>query len=118
MVIFASERELVDVLDRADAMIRACAEGSLDFGEFHQQLSDLQGYYALDGHESDTEESVILERHRARIAWIERILEEVRDVCADEDATKPAYIEAGRFGSDEALRRLQRFVGSGRAQNA
>jgi len=118
MVIFASEPEVIDVLDRADAIISACAEGSLDFRAFHQQLSDLHGRYALDGHEADAEERGILERHRGRIAWIERILDEVGSVCADEDATKPAYIEAGRFGPDEALRRLRRLVESDSRPNA
>jgi len=118
MVIFTSESELTDVLDKADAMIAACAEGSLDFRTFHQQLGHLHGYYALDGHESDDEERAMLERHRGRIAWIERVLEEVGAVCADEDATKEAYIKAGRFDSAEALRRLRRLVESRSNKNA
>jgi hypothetical protein len=118
MVIFTSEAELVEVLDKADAMIAACADGTLDFRAFHQQLGYLHGYYALDGHESDAEERTILERYAGRIAWIERVLEEVGEVCADEDATKDAYIKAGRFGTAEALRRLRDLVESRSRNNA
>jgi len=107
MTIFASESELLEVLDRADAMIAACASGTLDFRVFHQELGNLHGYHALDGHESDPEERNILDKHRDRITWIERVLDEVGGVCADEDSTKEAYIKAGRFGSTEALRRLK-----------
>jgi hypothetical protein len=118
MVIFASESELADILDKADAMIAACVEGALDFRAFHQQLGHLHGYYALDGHESDDEEREILAQYRARIEWIERVLDEVGAVCADEDATKEAYIKAGRFGPAEALRRLRHLVENRAIKNA
>jgi hypothetical protein len=110
MIIFASESELLEVLDRADAMIAACVDGTLEFRSFYAQLGHLHSYHALDGHESDEEEIAVLDRHRVRIEWIERVLEEVGEVCADEDATKEAYIKAGRFGSAEALRRLRTLV--------
>ncbi len=110
MTIFASESELRDLLNRMDAMIESCADGSLEFRAFHKELGHLHGYYALDGHESDEEESEMLDRYQPRIAWIERVLEEIGAVCADENATQEAYIKAGRFGSAEALRRLRRLV--------
>jgi hypothetical protein len=110
MTIFTSESELLELLDRADESINACADGSLEFHAFHQELGHLYSFYALDGHESDEEERKILNRHRDRIAWIERVLEEIQDVCADDDATKEAYIKAGRFGSSEALQRLRKLV--------
>ena len=112
MIIFASESELLTVLDEADATIEACVSGQLDPRTFLNELWHLYGYYALDGHESDEEERGILDRHSDRIAWISRVLEELNDVCADEDATKEAYIKAGRFGSAEALRRLRVLVES------
>eukprot|EP01012_Entosiphon_sulcatum_P000710 TRINITY_DN101230_c0_g1_i1.p1 TRINITY_DN101230_c0_g1~~TRINITY_DN101230_c0_g1_i1.p1 ORF type:complete len:131 (-),score=14.33 TRINITY_DN101230_c0_g1_i1:42-434(-) len=110
MVMFNSESELVKLLDRADALIASCVDGSLEFRAFYRELGDLHGYHALDGHESDHEEQVILDLHRDRIAWIERVLDEVGKVCADEDATKEAYIKCGRFGSAEALNRLRRLA--------
>jgi len=110
MTIFNSETELLELLARMDAMIDACADGSLEFCVFHKELGHLHGYYALDGHESDEEERMILNRHRERIAWVERVLEEVGAVCSDDDAAKEAYIKAGRFGSAEALRRLRTLV--------
>ena len=110
MVIFASESELVEVLDSADSMIAACVAGSVDIREFINQLGHLHGYHALDGHESDEEERALLKRHSARIEWIEHVLEEIGGICADVDAPKEAYIKAGRFGSAEALRRLRSLV--------
>lgn len=115
MIIFNSEAELIDVLEKADAMIAACVAGSLEFHAFYQQLGELYSYHALDGHESDEEERALLERHRGRIEWIDTVLTEIGGVCAEEDATKEAYIAAGRFGSAEALRRLRSLV-AGRAR--
>jgi hypothetical protein len=110
MVIFNSESELLELLARMDAMIAACAGGSLEFRAFHQELGRLHGYYALDGHESDEEERKILDRHHERIAWVECVLDELGAVCADDDAPKEAYIKTGRFGSAEAMRRLRALV--------
>ena len=110
MTIFLSEAELIEVLDRADAMINACAEGLLDFNVFYRDLGYLHGFHALDGHESDEEELRMLDKHHDRIAWIERVLDEISGVCADQDSTKESYINAGRFGTAEALRRLKVLV--------
>ncbi|OAM91593.1 hypothetical protein OH491_24495 [Termitidicoccus mucosus] len=112
MVIFASESELLEILDRADAMIAACVAGSLGIHEFIDQLGHLHGYHALDGHESDAEEIAMLARYCSRVEWIERVLEEVGGICADDDASKEAYVKAGRFDSSEALRRLRALVES------
>lgn len=110
MTIFSTEAELVALLDKINEMISACANGLLEFRSFHQELGYLYTYHALDGHESDREELMILERYRSRIAWIEEVLEAIEKVCSDEDAPTEAYIRAGRFGSAEALRRLQALV--------
>ncbi len=116
MTIFASESELLEVLERADAMIAACVAGTLGVRELLDQLGHLQGYHALDGHESDEEEVALLARHRTRIEWIERALGEISEMCADDDANKEAYIKAGRFGSVEALRRLRALAENGKAE--
>jgi hypothetical protein len=116
MVIFASESELLEVLDRADAMIAACVDGSLGVRDLLDQLGHLHGYHALDGHESDEEELALFARHRARIGWIERALGEIGEICADDDALKDAYIKAGRFGSAEALRRLRSLAENRKAE--
>ena len=118
MVIFASESELLEVLDRADAMIAACVAGSLGVRELLDQLGQLHSYHALDGHESDDEELAMFTRHRARIAWIESALGEIGEICADDDANKDAYIKAGRFGSVEALRRLRALAEDRKSEKA
>lgn len=108
--LFASEAELLAVLDRADALIAACIDGTLDFPPFHSQLGLLYSYQALDGHESDEAERGMLARHGARIAWIECVLQEVEGVCPDEGAMDEANVKAGRFGTGEALRRIRALV--------
>lgn len=67
--------------------------------------------YVLDGHESDVSEQELLLQYEARIAPHRDVWEEVLTrVCSDENAGKPEYIEAGRFGSEEAIAHLKRIV--------
>lgn len=50
-------------------------------------------------------------RYDARIALHRDVWEEILTrVCSDQDADKPAYIAAGRFGSTEAVVRLNRIL--------
>ena len=107
--IFQSEEILLFLLGEYDQLILKCVSGDISFQEFLYKYGDSYMVYALDGHESDPEERCLLEAHEDRIAphreiW-ERILAD--GVCSDEDARKEMYIRAGRFGSDEGMRRLR-----------
>ena len=110
MTIFSTETEFVALLEKMEAMIDECASGKREFYSFHREIGYLHSFYALDGHESDEEELAIMERHRSRLSWIERVLEEIGEVCSAGDAPKEAYIRAGRFGSEEALRRMRELM--------
>jgi hypothetical protein len=110
MVIFDSESEIIGVLEKMEGIVRACIEGEIELRPAISEVGRLHGYYALDGHESDEEETQLLARYRSRIEWLEAAMEEVGGLCAEADATKEAYIRAGRFGEAEALRRLRAFV--------
>jgi hypothetical protein len=110
MTIFESESELLSVLDKADALIDVCARGDIQVNKLNGELWDLYGSYALDGHESDEEERMLLERYTHRVARIRRVLDEMHGLCAEEDAGKEAYLRAGRFGEAEGLRRLRTLV--------
>jgi hypothetical protein len=106
--IFGSEEELLSTLDQHDQLVRDCAAGRISFQEFLDRYDTFYMTYALDGHESDPEEKELLEVHKDRIAPHREIWERIigGGLCADEDAQKELYIQAGRFGSGEGLRRL------------
>jgi hypothetical protein len=71
--------------------------------------------YALDGHESDSEEKTLLKSYDNRIALHREIWETIigDELCSDADAVKEEYIRAGRFGSEEAYdtRLIQDYLG-------
>ena len=111
MVIFKSEEELLHVLSVHDKYVYECASGELGFNDFCEKYNNFYFYYALDGHESDEEEYELLVKHIERIELHEKIAFEILGrVCADEDAEKQNYIDAGRFGSVEAVNRLKSLV--------
>ena len=109
--IFSSGVELVEALDQHDRLLLDCSEERISFEEFLERYNDFYAYYALDGHESDDEERELLEKHNKRIRPHEEMTFEILGkLCADEDAVNQSYIDAGRFGSDEALRRTKLLV--------
>jgi len=106
--IFASEEDFLNVMEIHDRLIQDCALELITFDEFMRRYKGFYGYYALDGHESDDSEWALFEKYSGRIEPHAEIAENVLSLlCADEDAEKQSYIEAGRFGSGEALRRIR-----------
>jgi hypothetical protein len=107
--IFGSEEELLSTLDRHDQLVHDCVSGRISFQEFLDRYDTFYMTYALDDHESDPEEVALLEVHKDRIAPHRKIWERIigGGLCTDEDARKDSYIQAGRFGSDEGIRRLE-----------
>lgn len=108
-MMFESEAHLIEVIAHHDALVRECVAGNLPFWEFCRKYNDFYGFWALDGHESDEEEILLLEKHDSIIEPHRFIAYEILGkVCADEDATRENYKEAGRFGSAEAVALLSR----------
>lgn len=106
--IFESEYEFLEVMDKYDQMIQQCAKGDIVFKDFLEKYNDFYAYYALDGHESDEQELALFEKYGWRIKPHEELAQEILSyLCNDDDALKDSYINAGRFGSNEALRRLK-----------
>ena len=105
---FQSEADLLKTIAAHDALVKKCADGELAFGAFCDQYNDFYAYYALDGHESDEEERVLLEKH-AKLIEPHRVIayDILGKLCADADAELESYKQAGRFGSVEALARLR-----------
>ena len=105
---FESEEAFLSVLDEHDQLIQQCAREAITFREFEERYNYFYGHYALDGHESDEHEREMFDKYRYRIKPHEELGTEVfQHLCSDDDAAKEMYIQAGRFGSDEGLRRLQ-----------
>lgn len=114
MVIFESESDLLLAITRHDAIVRKCIDGEMRFEEFCDEYNDFYAYYALDGHESDEEERLLLDKHRDRIAPHRVIACEILGrVCSDSDAQLASYKQAGRFGSAEAILRMKNINISG-----
>jgi hypothetical protein len=107
--IFESEEEMLATLDQYDQLVRDCVSGRISFEEFLDRYGTFYMTYALDGHESDLGEKALLEVHRDRIVPHREIWERIigGGLCSDEDARKESYVQAGRFGSGEGLRRLR-----------
>jgi len=105
---FGSEEEFLKVMADHDDLVKKCASGELEFQEFLKLYNGFYGHYALDGHESDEAEIVMFQKFADRILPHEKIAAEIlRYVCLDEDAVKQSYLDAGRIGSEEGLRRLK-----------
>jgi hypothetical protein len=108
MKMFKSKEDLVSTLDKYDQLIYKCVSGTINFKEFLDKYGSFYMVYALDGHESNAEEQKLFESLESRIAPHREIWEQIISrICSDEDAAKESYIQAGRFGSDEALKRLK-----------
>ncbi|GAA5172991.1 hypothetical protein [Viridibacterium curvum] len=107
MVMFESEADLIATIAQHDALVRQCVAGELSFFDFCEKYNDFYAYWALDGHESDEEERTLLEKHDSLIEPHRVIAYEILGkLCSDEDAKLDSYINAGRFGSAEAMKRL------------
>ncbi len=111
MRLYLDESEIVRALDLHDSLLKSCAFGELAFSSFLEQYDTFPMRYALDGHESDEEEKLILAKLATRINVHFRVWNEIlTGICSDDHATEAQYIQAGRFGSVEALRRLRNIV--------
>ncbi len=108
MVIFESESDLLQTIDKYDALVYACISGEIDFSAFRDEYNSFYWRYALDGHESDDEERALFEKYEGRIEPHRIIAYEIlAQLCSDKDANLESYQNAGRFGSAEALKRLK-----------
>jgi len=108
---FASEIDLLEELSAHDDLVRRCVHGDIEFREFVRLYDDFWWRFALDGHESDSAERLVLERHANRILLHRKVAEEVIGALASaSDATKQSYQRAGRIGPQDAFERLQRIA--------
>ncbi len=112
MVIFDSESELIDALQKYFEIVDEFAEGRTSFIEFNKKYNAFYFYYALDGHESDDEERLLLKKYRVKVEFFEEVTSILSGICSDEDAVKDIYINAGRYNSQVAKSKLKELVNS------
>lgn len=108
MTIFTSEPELLAILAKIETALESAAHsGPSAFRSHYLEAAHLYNFYAIDGHESDSEERELLSKHAKRITRIENALSSAEGLCSEEDAEKEIYQIADRYGADEAARRLR-----------
>ncbi len=111
MVLFQSESQLVELIEKHDELVRQCASGQIDFAKFCDEYGDFYEAYALDGHESDEEEKAILVKNELRLKPHQIIAHSILNrLYIDGDVDKDAYRKAGRIDDSEAKILLMRLV--------
>jgi hypothetical protein len=107
MVIFTSEKDFFEVIEKHNQLVFQCVSGMISFSDFCEIYNNFYVFYALDGHESDEEEQAIFQKYDYLIEPHRLITYEILSkLCADEDEECEIYRMAGFFGSNEALKRL------------
>lgn len=108
---FASEADLLEAIATHDRLLRELVAGRMNFDQFCSSYNDFYAFYALDEHESDEAERMLLKKHNALIEPHRIVAEEILWlVCADDDAEIESYKLAGRIGSAEAVRRIEQVI--------
>ena|SRR5882672_3332426 len=111
MVIFDSEADLLAAINHHDELVRQCVRGEINFSQFCSAYDNFYLTHALDGHESDDEERSLFQKHAARIDPHRIIAQDILGrLCAEEDAERETFKQAGRFDSREAKARLARVA--------
>lgn len=112
MIIFDSESDLVNTLQKQFYVVADFAEGRIPYDEFDQMYDSFYYSYALDGHESDEEEKLLLQKYSDKIDFYEKLSSILSGVCSDEDSLKEIYINAGRYSSEVAKLKIKQLVNS------
>lgn len=102
------EATLLEVLAQHDELVRLCVNGQISFAEFNEKYDDFYHRFALDGHESDEKERMLLKKYARRIEPHQVIAFDILgQVCSDENAQLNSYKQSGRIGASEAMLRLK-----------
>ena len=106
------EVDLMRALDEHDRLVRQVVDGALPMRCFMELYGGFYQSFALDGHEATASERAVLFRYARRIEVHSEISRILGSVCSDEDADKPAYVNAGRYNAEAALTRMRAHVGT------
>jgi len=105
------EPDLSAALHEYTDLLRAWANGSIEYLEFSERYGSFYYSWALDGHEANEQEKKLLKKYEQDIELHRRAAEEVLSgICSEDDAEKASYVAAGRYGHVEARRRLKALL--------
>lgn len=111
MIIFKSEDELLNLIEKHNQFVCECAKGSITFEVFCEKYNNFYEAYALDGHESDEEERAFLVQHEAKINPHRIIASEILSrVFFESKVNSEVYKVAGRFSPEVAQEKLQQVA--------
>ena len=110
MEIFESEIDLIKQLENHFQIISDFAYGEISYKEFDDKYNSFYYYYALDGHESDEEEKILLKKYSDKIELFEKVSSILSGICSDEDSVKDIYIKSGRYSSEVSKNKIKQLV--------
>lgn len=92
----------------ATLLVSRALSGDITLKELRDRYENFYYDYALDGHEADEGELLVLNELSDPIRFHEKIQTEVLDpVCFEEGEKLDAYLKAGRISETDALQRLK-----------
>jgi hypothetical protein len=103
-----TESEIGAILDTHDALVRACLEGQLGFGEFLMAYEDFPAPYGLDERAASEDQRGILRVFRKRIAFHVRVAGVLSGLRSEGESTM--YFDVERFLPTVGLMRLRGVV--------
>jgi hypothetical protein len=108
MEIFESENQLTTLIEQKKKLLVEILDDKMPLNTFYKEYGDFYSFYALDGHESDTEEFNLLLKYDRDIELFRIIDEEIFNrICSDEDAIREIYIHNGRISRKRAIEELK-----------
>ncbi len=110
MVMFESEKDLIRKLNEHFVYSKEFALNNISFEEFHKNYNDFYFVYVLDGHESDEEEQILLEKYKDKVLFHDKVTGILSNLCSDEDAQKEVYKNVGRYNSEVARTKIFNLV--------
>lgn len=105
-----TEEVLLRELDAHDELVAAFARGELSWEQFDRAYNSFYPRYPLDGHESDAQELLLFEKHKARIALHHEIWDVMTKITSDEHLGTQSTVDAGFIGTAEAVSRIRELA--------
>lgn len=105
---FEDENALVTLLEKYKQLLIKVINDEITIDFFFREYGNFYYYYALDGHESDTEEKELLLKYDKDIEVFRVVQEEIFNrICDDELAVLDIYIANQRISAKHAIDELK-----------
>ena len=100
MVMFETEKDLIQKLNEHFIYAKDFALNNLSFTEFQKYYNNFYFTYVLSGSESDKEEKELLAKYKNKVLFHDKVAGILSNLCSDKDALKESYKNAGRYNSE------------------